>query len=651
MYLLILFLIVCYTVYYVLDVYRESAKLPPGPFPLPIIGNLHLLSSKPYLDLHRLGRRYGPLYSLRMGCNRVVVINNYAFAKEAMIKRGADFAGRPDHFVGSLFSRNGKGVGFQTYTETWKTQQKAIISKIKQFARKQDKLEGMIATEVNELVTRMTKAGGSFVSPHVDVTFAFGNIVSALTLGVRYEEGDSEFWQLMDSLTIFVEGLAATSFIDTFPFLKHVPFGIIQSVKRAVTVRDKILNKKFNEHKMEFEDDNCRDCRDLTDSLIEMAHKKSRGSPEDDMTEDHIIMTMNDTIMAGSETPTMNFLWIIYFLVKYPSIQARIQREIDDVVGRGRAPKWKDCQQLPYLEAFMTEVMRHGSVMPLGIPHQAITDSYLGPYQIPKGTTVLMNIYAIHHDPEIWENPHDFNPERFLDEDVGPVALERRKSFPMKQVEKELPFVSKGGSWKPSKCLATKVAIVVPYRDRQSHLAMFLRHIHRFLRWQLLDYKIYIVEQSPQYAFNRGMLMNIGFEEAIKRENYYCVIFHDVDLLPEDDRNDYSCPSSPRHMSTAVDTMKYKLGYKKIFGGVEAFWPEHFRTVNGFPNRYWGWGGEDDDLYVRHRMLRESHNHLKQDGLNSLKYEVIRHEEFALYTLISVDIKPKNDDNSWSLFA
>jgi steroid 17alpha-monooxygenase/17alpha-hydroxyprogesterone aldolase len=346
-----------------------------------------------------------------MGCNLAVVINNYHFAKEAMLKKGTDFAGRPPHYVGSLFSRNGKGVGFQTFSETWKKQQKAIIFKIKEFARKEAKLERIVSREVDGLIYRMRGNGGSSVDPLNDVTFFFGNVVASFAFGERYKDGDHEFWQLMGALTVFVEGLAATSFIDTFPFLKLVPFSIVKKVKDAVNIRDTILNKIYSRHKMKLQNNNnCQDelC-DLTDHLIKIAKAN-------ELTEDHIVMTMNDTIMAGSETPTINFLWIMYYLVKYPDVQERLQHELDDVIGGIRAPEWDERQRLPYLEAFITEVLRHCSVMPLGIPHQAMCDSTIGPYQVPKGTTVLLNIYAIHHDPDVWENPMDFNPDRFLDE-------------------------------------------------------------------------------------------------------------------------------------------------------------------------------------------------------------------------------------------
>jgi steroid 17alpha-monooxygenase/17alpha-hydroxyprogesterone aldolase len=357
-----------------------------------------------------------------MGCNRAVVINNYRFAKEAMLKKGTDFAGRPPHFLGSLFSRNGKGVGFQTYTSTLKLQRKAITKAIKEL-EKESKLENIVCTEIRELISNIENTGNVSDGLRADLTFAISNIISCVIFGERFMEGDSEFMNLMDALTVFAEGLAATSFIDTFPFLRHIPFLIIEKVKKACTARDKILDKRYNDHKKLFENNCKQPSKDMTETLLQAAEdRKSLGCPE--MSQDHIVMTMNDAIIAGSETPSSSLIWIIYYLIKYPDVQERLQRELDDVIGSNRPPKWAERQELPYLQAFLAEALRSSSVMPLGIPHQAMCDSTIGPYQVPKGTTVLLNIYAIHQDPEVWENPMDFNPDRFLD-DHGCFSAER----------------------------------------------------------------------------------------------------------------------------------------------------------------------------------------------------------------------------------
>ena len=165
--------------------------------------------------------------------------------------------------------------------------------------------------------------------------------------------------------------------------------------------------------------------------------------------------------------------------------------------------------------------------------------------------------------------------------------------------------------------------------------------------------------------------MNVGFAEANKDYDWDCFIFHDVDLLPEDDRNLYSCPEMPRHMSVAVDKFKYKLPYKTIFGGVAAINTNQFRKLNGFSNLFWGWGGEDDDMsrrihykklkitrykpeiarytMIRHRqqpvnkervrILKTSAKRYTKDGLNSLKYKLISKEMPKLYTNVTVKLE------------
>lgn len=120
-------------------------------------------------------------------------------------------------------------------------------------------------------------------------------------------------------------------------------------------------------------------------------------------------------------------------------------------------------------------------------------------------------------------------------------------------------WLQPGGRWRPTWCrVAKKVAVVIPFRDREEHLLLFLQHIHPILRRQLLDYTVFIVSQHGDGAFNRAMLLNIGFREGLKVDSFDCFIFHDVDLLAEDDRNLYTCPQQPRHMSVAVDTLMYK---------------------------------------------------------------------------------------------
>lgn len=239
------------------------------------------------------------------------------------------------------------------------------------------------------------------------------------------------------------------------------------------------------------------------------------------------------------------------------------------------------------------------------------------------------------------------------------------------------------GRWMPNDCKSRhRVAIVIPYKNRLDNLNYFLTHMHPFLQRQELEYQIFVVEQSNDQLFNKGVLMNAGFLEIMNITAYDlpfnnltfqfdCVIFHDVDLLPEDDRIMYSCPFyKPRHLSVAIDKYKYKMAYYRLIGGVLNFRPSHFIRVNGYSNQYWGWGAEDDDMEVRlskiklgferpniniahysmlkhsarfknpkrKKLLKEAPRRYTNDGINSVSYRVTDVLNYKLFTHILIDV-------------
>ncbi|KAK6106936.1 N-terminal region of glycosyl transferase group 7 family protein [Brugia pahangi] len=256
---------------------------------------------------------------------------------------------------------------------------------------------------------------------------------------------------------------------------------------------------------------------------------------------------------------------------------------------------------------------------------------------------------------------------------VGPIKVWYDEPT-FEEIERLNPNLEAGGHGKPENCLSRhRVAIIVPYRDREAHLRILLHNLHSLLTKQQLDYAIFVIEQHENETFNRAKLMNVGYVEAMKLYDWQCFVFHDVDLLAEDDRNIYSCPDQPRHMSVAVNKFKYKLPYGSIFGGVSAIRTEQFATLNGFSNSYWGWGGEDDDLSMRvtsagykimrypseiaryqmvqhksemknpinrcrYDLLAKTKVRQQTDGISSLKYECYDLQFFTLFTHIKVKL-------------
>ena len=268
-----------------------------------------------------------------------------------------------------------------------------------------------------------------------------------------------------------------------------------------------------------------------------------------------------------------------------------------------------------------------------------------------------------------------------------PIAEEGRVEVNLDKIdmktlrENELTYVRWGGWVAPSKENPGRaVALIIPFRKREGHLPILLRHLFPLFKKNNMLVRVFVIEQVDKELFNRGKLLNVGFREALKYLPFNCFVFHDVDLIPENENIPYNCQLSPAHLSVAIDKFEYRLLYEEIFGGIEMFTRTDFENVNGFPNNFWGWGGEDDNLYhrlvfkdmilqrpdpgiARYKMIvhdsaavevndtasqkrvEDSLNNIEVDGLNSLKYRVRRKSNHPLYTLIQVDLNyPKIKD-------
>ncbi|XP_025111707.1 beta-1,4-N-acetylgalactosaminyltransferase bre-4-like [Pomacea canaliculata] len=239
-----------------------------------------------------------------------------------------------------------------------------------------------------------------------------------------------------------------------------------------------------------------------------------------------------------------------------------------------------------------------------------------------------------------------------------------------------------GGRYSPGTCKALeKVALIIPYRDREKNLHILLRNLVPFLVRQQLEFTIFVVEQTKDYLFNRCLMFNVGFVEAQKRGNFTCFIIQDTDLIPRDNRNLYRCDKVPRHFVTSrgnetwkqnVSACFYRLPYPSFIGGVLGLRKDHMNKSNGCSNYFYGWGSEDDDLKIRMEdtgldvvrypgeigayytlkhekqtrnpqgeILRQTtKKRMKKDGLNSLQYELVDAKEKELYTWLLVKPPP-----------
>lgn len=261
---------------------------------------------------------------------------------------------------------------------------------------------------------------------------------------------------------------------------------------------------------------------------------------------------------------------------------------------------------------------------------------------------------------------------------VGRAKVDNLTKITLEELKSRISGMD-NGEWKPHDCKArSHVVIIIPFRDRMPQLTILLKHIIPFMKRQQLHFRIFVVEQSGFDYFNKGRVMNAGFLEATKVFPAPCVIFHDVDMLPEDDRNTYNCSAKgvPKHLSPATNTLDYRLIYTLLVGGVLAIPTKTYIKLNGYSNVYWAWGGEDDDMayrihntglkverppaeigrftMVKHnkahksnyarrlQLMREGKERQQQDGVNNVNYTVISTINEKLYTHILVHVGKSN---------
>lgn len=399
----------------ILDHFTANKNLPPGPFPLPIIGNAHKLAADSrHIDLMKLEKQYGKVFRLYLGNQLVVIVSGGEALKEVLVTKSADFAGRPNLYTSQVYSK-GKAIALADYSPEWRLHRKIAVSALKMYSNNRINQGSVINEEFDLLLKRVHARNGQPHDITREIRLAVTNVVCAVVFGSRFELDDPEFTKFLDITNALAKMVAAGSIVDVFPWLGWIPFKSLQNLREKCKERDELLGKKFVEH---VEANRVLHPQDLTDSLL----KERKESEDEDsavkgfLSDEHLIMTMSDIFIAGMETTASTLCWALIHLIHNPEVQQMLHQELDHVIGPDRLPELGDKKNLPYVEATITETLRISSLVPLSVPHKATVDTSLQGYCVPKGTTVLTNLWSIHHDPDIWDEPYSFRPKRFLDE-------------------------------------------------------------------------------------------------------------------------------------------------------------------------------------------------------------------------------------------
>ncbi|XP_066457012.1 steroid 17-alpha-hydroxylase/17,20 lyase [Eleutherodactylus coqui] len=410
-----------------------TVKYPKSLPSLPVIGSLLHLGNHlpPHILFCNLQKKYGKLYSFKMGSHYVVVVNNYEDAREVLLKKGKTFAGRPRTVTTDILTRDAKDIAFANYSPTWKFHRKLVHSSLSMFGEGTVAIEQIISREAASLCQTLSTFQTIPFNMEPEITRAITNVVCALCFNTRYRRGDAEFQSMLSYCKGIVDTVAKDSLVDIFPWLQIFPNKDLDILRNSVRCRDQLLEKKLKEHEAAFCSETVNDLLDaLLKAKLSMENNNSNLSHDVGLTEDHILMTVGDIFGAGVETTSTVLKWAIAYMMHYPEVQKKIQEELDVNVGFGRYPLLSDRKILHYLEATIAEVLRIRPVSPLLIPHVAMKDTSIGEYTIPKEARVVINLWSMHHDEKEWVHPENFNPDRFLDENGHRVCSPSQSYLP-----------------------------------------------------------------------------------------------------------------------------------------------------------------------------------------------------------------------------
>ncbi|XP_007525178.2 cytochrome P450 2W1 isoform X1 [Erinaceus europaeus] len=379
---------------------------PPGPRPLPFIGNLHQLRvAQQDRSLLELSRRYGPVFTVQLGQQKMVVLAGYHAVKQALVGSGWALADRPPIPIFQSI-QGGRGIFFSS-GPGWVAARQLTVRTLHRLGYGRTPGALKVLQELRCLQDQLDSYRGH-PFPLSVLGWAPCNVTFTLLFGRRFDYGDPVFVSLLGLIeeVMVLLGSPCVQLFNLFPWLGTL-LGLHRPVLRRVEEIRAILRDLLPTRPP-----SSPPCSYL-DALTQEAQLHPSSS-EGQLSEEDVVACALDLLMAGTETTASTLQWAALLMAQHLEVQGHVQEELDRVLGPGRPPRPEDEQSLPYTSAVLHEVQRAITLLP-HMPRCTTAPTLLGGYLLPKGTPVIPLLSSVLLDRTQWATPDQFNPGHFLD--------------------------------------------------------------------------------------------------------------------------------------------------------------------------------------------------------------------------------------------
>ncbi|KAG5623870.1 hypothetical protein H5410_009088 [Solanum commersonii] len=386
---------------------RRKLNLPPSPLlKLPIIGHLYLLKHPLHRTLANLSTKYGPVFSLQFGTRFVVVVSSSSTVEECFTINDVVFANRSRLMIGKYIGYNYSTVAGSPYGGHWRNLRRICGLEILS-TNCLNNFQPIRQHEIKLLVHRVFLNSGDSPFELKSKLFQMSyNIIMRMVAGKRYygEEVDSEeanhFRKLMEEVNSYGGASNPADFMPAIflLFFRSTENKLVKLGKKM----DALLQGLVDEHRRD------KSRNTMIDHLLSL----QESEPEyytDQIIKGIVLVMLN----AGTDTSSVTTEWAMSLLLNHPEVLEKARTEIDNHVDKDRLVDEADLPKLKYLQSIISETLQLFPAAPMLLPHESSEDCKVAGFHIPRGTVLLVNAWAIHRDPLLWEDPDSFKPERF----------------------------------------------------------------------------------------------------------------------------------------------------------------------------------------------------------------------------------------------